>query len=113
MKSFDDELKRALSRQEPSDEFTARLLKNVATKEEQSKPANRLWTRLTSALVWSPVMAALLLFATLTVYQRHEKRMRGEAAKAQLLTAMRIASVKVHSAQQRVTRIDSEEVVVQ
>ena len=113
MRSFDDELKKALVRLEPSEDFGARVLARVAAEKARSKPAeqSRPWFR--AVFLWSPVLAALILFATLGVYQKHERTVKGETAKRQLLMAIRIAGEKIHSAQVRVAKIDSERVVMQ
>jgi hypothetical protein len=99
MSPFEEELKRALARQEPSEDFTARVLAKVSA---QRRPAGtRSWQ-------WAAVAAATLIIAGSAglkhqqeVHQ-HQQAMRGEAAKHQLLMALRIAGTKLQLAQMRV-----------
>jgi hypothetical protein len=52
--------------------------------------------------------AALTIAAGGTVYQQHEREVKGMAAKRQLILAMRIAGTKLQEVQQRVK--ESEQV---
>jgi hypothetical protein len=107
MTPFEDELRKALSRHEPSPGFTDRVL---AQTEQPEKPQERPWFfswRLAS-------LAATLVLLVFGLFYRHQERMeRGEAAKQQLLLAIRIAGSELHQAQARVKRIPSPEVEMQ
>jgi hypothetical protein len=103
MSEFERQLGRALSRHDPSSDFTARVLA-AAQKEAQRRP---LWKRWFSPsrrhiLRLAPAMTALLLVGTGAYFEQHQHIERGEAAKQQLLTAMRIASQKLYTTEQRV-----------
>lgn len=104
MTPFEEELKKAMQRQDPSADFTARVLARVAQTEAKGKfgfwPMWRLG--LTTAL------AALLIMGGGTAYQQHERALKGMEAKRQLLLAMRIAGDKLQQAQERVK--ESEQV---
>lgn len=103
MTPFEEELKRALVRREPSAAFTARVLAKVAAAPERRQTKPWLWR-------FAAVAAAVLAMAGGTVYQQHEHDLRGESAKRKLLLAMRIAGSKLHEAQQRVKEVESAEV---
>ena len=104
MTPFEEELKRALQRQEPAADFTVRVLARCAKAEAKHKlgfwPMWRLG--LASAIV------ALLIMSGSTAYQQHEHTVKGLAAKHQLLLAMRIAGTKLQQVQERVK--ESEQV---
>jgi len=106
MTPFEDELKRALQRQEPSADFTARVLARcqAATNAESKAPFwQRLWTMPTWRLgLATSAVALLMLGVGTTIYEQHEHALKGMAAKRQLLLAMRIAGTKLQQVQQRV-----------
>ena len=95
MTPFEEDLKRALERQEPAADFTARVLARCAVEDTKARGWLRAW-RLAA------VAAALLVAAGGTVYQRHEREVRGLAAKRELILAVRIAGSKLQEVQQRV-----------
>lgn len=111
MNHLDDELKHALRRVEPSPDFGARVLAKV---EESSG-----WAKFRT---WFAVPAARWAIATVLIVAvgggaawEHERRERerGELAKQQVMTALRIAGAKVRTVQQKVEGIgatESEEV---
>jgi hypothetical protein len=114
MTSFEEELKRAMARREPSPGFTERVLAEAAMRQRKSGLASGLadvgrWLR--GALTWrlAPVLAALLLFIGGGIYREHQREVRGLAAKRQLLTAMRIAGSKLRTAGQRVMEVETTE----
>jgi hypothetical protein len=100
MTPFDEELKRALTRQEPSPGFSARVLARLPA----SKPAPNRWVhwRLAAAA------AAILFLAGATAYQ-HERHLQGEAAKTKLLLAMRIAGSKLNQVQHLVQQSEESQ----
>ena len=103
MTEFEQQLARALERREPPAGFTSRVLAEAS----RQRPVRSRWSawRWTLVLRAAPVMAALLVVAGGALYQNHERIERGEAAKQQLLLAVRIAGAKLHDAQQRVVSI--------
>jgi anti-sigma-K factor RskA len=112
MTPFEEELKKALARREPGDEFVRQVLAKV----ERTKPAASVtreplvwgsaWWRFASAVV---LLAAVLISGL--AYRQHERVVKGEAAKNQLLLAMRITGSQLRQAQLRVKKIESTEVV--
>jgi hypothetical protein len=103
MSEFEKQLARALSRHDPGGDFTARVL-SAAAREKQRLPRWKRWfshsPRQMLRLV--PAVTALLIAGTGAYFEQHQRVERGEAAKRQLLTAMRIASEKLYSTEQRV-----------
>lgn len=106
MTPFEQDLKKALKRREPSDGFTARVLAR-ANQQDRRKPAPNggFLQRLRS---WRliPVLAGALVITGGIAYQQHEHEARGEAAKKQLILAMRIAGSKLHDAQLRIEGVE-------
>jgi hypothetical protein len=102
MTPFEDELKRALKRQEPAADFTARVLARCA--HEETKARNGFWQTFWALPAWrlGAVAAALLIVAGGTVYEQREREVRGMAAKRKLILAMRIAGTKLQEVRQRV-----------
>jgi hypothetical protein len=89
--NLEDELRSALRRQEPSPDFTERVLARVAAKPVRR--AARPWVR------WIAPMAAALMLAAGGLEYRHYE---GERAKSEVLVAMRIAGSKLNKAQKKV-----------
>jgi hypothetical protein len=107
MTPFEEDLKQALRRQEPPAGFTTRLLARCA--EEDAKAGSGLLGLFSWRLGITTAVAALLLSGVGgTVWERHQREVRGMAAKRQLLLAMRIAGEKLQQVQERVN--ESEQV---
>jgi hypothetical protein len=108
MSRFEDFLRDALARQDPGPDFTRAVLDRAA-----ALPAPRRWRRfvplswLRPAWVAIAVAACLLLVAGgIRINQRHV-RAEGEAAKQQVVQALRIAGAKLHMAQAKVFELQS------
>lgn len=97
---FEEELKKALTRQEPSADFTQRVLAQAAREKGRALP----WIRGFMGWRTAAVAAGLFVLTSVGIYREHEQR--GEAAKRQLLVAMQIAGEKLHGAQERVMEFD-------
>ena len=110
MDDFEQELKRAMARQEPPPWFEARIL---ALAEQQSRPKLTWWQRPfgTQRMRWATSLAAVLL-VTGGVWQ-HERalqdRQAGEAAKERVKVALRITTEKLEKIQARVDAISEGE----
>lgn len=106
MTPFEDELRKALARRDPSPDFTARLFERLhEAPTRQSRPEPWFSWR------WVAVAATVVLVVCGLLYRREMRQQRGEAAKQQLILAMRIAGTELHEAQLRVKRIQFPEVV--
>lgn len=114
-------LREALQREEPSPDFTARVMARLAEQPQTERVVQRSegvswWQRLTgffqvSQLRWAAAgaMVCLLALAGTGVYRYREyqrqvalERAEGERAKEQVLLALRITSAKLNVAQQKV-----------
>lgn len=111
MTPFEEELKKALARREPGDEFVRQVLAKAETKRTSDVKKGQFawgdgWWRFASAVV---LLAAVLISGL--AYRQHERVVKGEAAKSQLLRAIRITGSQLRQAQLRVKKIESTEVV--
>ena len=99
--TLENDLKRALRREAPAPGFANRVMERIA---RQEMPRRRpVW--------WRAAAASVTLAAILGGYATHKvvEHRRGERAKEQVLTAMRIAGEKVRYAQQEVRAIGTSE----
>lgn len=129
MNRFDEELKLALRRQEPSADFADRVMARIAelsveSKQEKSREKASWLQRLTEffqppQMKWAMAgaMAVALIVASVGVHRyRENERQRmlieiaeGEKAKEQVMMAMRIASAKLNIAQRKVNETTERE----
>ena len=101
MTPFEEELRKALGRREPSSGFTARVLARVDEQNRAKITAHGGFLQRLRSWPLIPVLAGALVITGGIAYQQHEREARGEAAKKQLMTAMRIAGSKLQYAQLR------------
>ena len=106
MTPFEEELKKSLARHEPSTGFAERVVARAKQQEREKAARAGNWLRKLRSWRLMPVLAALLVMTGGVVYQEHEREARGEAAKRQLLVAMRIAGSKLHDAQLVVREVE-------
>lgn len=130
MSKFDDELKLALRREDPSPDFTNRVMARIAqlpspdqqlVKQEKPGEQNEWWRKLAEFFRPQPMkwamagaMAIVLIAAAVGVNRYREQQLErqrqaalaaeaeGQRAKEQVMLALRIASVKLNYAQQKV-----------
>jgi len=95
MTDFEDQLRRALERKEPSPGFAARVVARAA-----NRPRPTRWTQW-RALGAAGIAASLFAGALSLDLDRREKQ-QGEAARAQLIQAMQITSSQLHRIQKKV-----------
>jgi negative regulator of sigma E activity len=114
-------LREALQREEPSPDFTARVMARLAEQPEpepvvQCSERMHWWQRLTGQVtnwfqmpqlqwVTAGALACVLLAAAFGVRQYHERQREiaeGERAKEQVMLALQIASTKLNAAQRKV-----------
>jgi hypothetical protein len=111
MTRFEEQLKQALARQDPPEDFNARVLAAVEGRRvRRSTGAWRWRARWAHSWQLAPALAALLALTLGTIYQQHQRIARGEAAKEKLLIAMRVAGAKLHEARDRVSKVETTEV---
>lgn len=112
MDRFEDALRQALRREDPGPHFTARVLVRAAA-ASVSKPWG--WKRLASAfrpvrVRWAAAgaLACVLLMAGGVEYRQRQTRIQGEAARQQLVLALRIAGTKLNWARAKVAQLNGE-----
>lgn len=105
MTPFEEHLREALLRKQPSQDFAKRVLEKT---QEQRAPIRKWWFQRAWPWQFAPVMAALILVSGAVMYHEHQRTVRGEIAKEQLLVAVRIAGSKLHEAQEHVMHIQHE-----
>jgi len=95
MDDFEQQIKDALAKKEPSPFFETRVLGAVKRQAREHRASSRMW--------WASAVAAVLLLVTGSAWQ-HSRTVREEAAgkeaKARLELALKITSVKL----QRISR---------
>lgn len=95
MTDFEDQLRRALARREPSADFTARVVARATRSTSRGFPAQwRAWA--------AAGIAASFLVGGLGIDWQRQQQERGLEARAQLLQAMQITSSKLQRIQKRV-----------
>ena len=99
--NLENDLKRALRRESPPAGFARRVMERIERIEPERK--RPVW--------WRAAAASVALAAVLGGYATHRvvEQRRGEAAKEQVLEAMRIASEKVRYAQEEARSIGSHD----
>lgn len=103
MDHFEEQLRTALGREDPDDNFSKSVLARLA--EEK----NRIpwWQLRLPQLRWAVAMALLVAMLGLGLYRYEQQRQRaaGQAARQQVMVALRIAGAKIHLAQTKVQGI--------
>ena len=102
---LDQELRDALRRQKPSHDFEVRVAARVARAGSRRSWWASIWTW--PQLRWAAAAALCLLIVGGITYQ-HEQRLeraRGEAAKQQVMIALRIAGSKVQLARAKLQNL--------
>lgn len=103
MSRFEDDLRQALQRVEPSEGFAERVM----AKTEAHRAAPRRWSGLSSLfqgprLRWAAAFACLALVGVIQYERVSQERAEGERAKQQVMLALRITAGKLRVAQDRV-----------
>jgi hypothetical protein len=105
MDRFEQELRSALRREQPSGEFTTRVLAKVtrpAAREIWSRP----WLNF-PRMRWAVAMVLCVVVLAGLGYRHEQARRRaeGEAARRQVMLALRIANAKIKLAQMKVQQL--------
>ncbi|HLW79094.1 MAG TPA: hypothetical protein VKU44_05780 [Terriglobia bacterium] len=112
MNPLDDELKRALRREEPAPGFARRVIERAGADSETDRRGRwRRWLRLPQ-LRWATVaVACLLVTAGGVEYRRYERsRAEGERAREAVMLALQIASSKLNGALSQVKQVEGRQV---
>ena len=110
-------LKQALHREEPSPHFAASVLTRVAQGAAARDMKRESWLRIFSQplIRWAAfaVVSVCLIAEGMHYRTQQRERAKGEAAKQQLMLALRIAGTKLHMAKQKVNEINPSRPVSQ
>lgn len=111
MKSFEEELKKAMARQSPQGDFSSRVLAAIEQKQAEGQTGLwRRWFHRTRGWRLAPILASFLLLTSAgAAYWQHERTVRGETAKEKLLVAMHIAGSELQQARHRVFEVQGAE----
>jgi hypothetical protein len=108
---LEHELKHALSRQEAPPDFADKMLARVGEQHSMSTVmSHSRWKVFTRPLIrWAAITATAASLAIGGIHYRNVQRERtkGEAAKQQLMLALRIAGSKLQLAKARVNEINA------
>ena len=109
MDPFEDELRQALRREEAPEGFAERVLAAARAPTPPPRAGVWNWFRL-PAVRWVLVGAGCLALAAGLAVERRERatRARGEAARAQLMLALRITRGELERVQAKVSRIGAD-----
>lgn len=108
MNNFEQNLRRALQRQDPPAGFADRVLARAKQGSQEKSARQTIWAALDSwgGLRWATACAlCVLLAASGALYEHDIQQRRGEAAKEQLMLALRITGSKLQIAQQSLEQI--------
>lgn len=110
MDSFERDLAKALRRREPPVDLSARVWARITREQERGA----WWRVVLAGYAWRWAVAAVLLVAvvgTPFAYVQRQERQRaaGEAARQQVLLALRIAGSKMQIAQREVQQVSAKE----
>lgn len=99
MSRLDDALRESLRREDPGADFTRRVLARAAA----ARPAKRSWWA-PPLVRWATAGALACAMLAAGLQYQHERRLQaqGEAAKQQLVLALRIAGTKLEMARAKV-----------
>lgn len=103
----DDELRAALRRRAPDEEFTDRVMARIELEREASFPRRVRALSWRPALRWVAACAACLLIAIGLARYQHQRHMRAEAeiAGQQATFALRVAGVQFRQALQEAQQV--------
>jgi anti-sigma factor RsiW len=104
MKNLDDELRSVLRREEPPAGFADRVLQRAARRQPK-RATNGVFVRWAAAAMIVGAVAGGFQYRE--VQKEREERLRGEAAKEQVVQALRIAGSKLHLVQAKIKEIGS------
>lgn len=102
MDRLEEQLKQALGREDPPPGFSARVLARIAAGKNR-RPAAGWWRGLFGYPAWRVALAGALLCPVLLgamVYMQHRQRVRGQAARDQLLLALHITRSELNRVRQ-------------
>ncbi len=112
MNRFEDELRHALRRQPPPPGFAERVLAGASQPKSRWSLAGLSGVR---RMQWAVagVLALIMVGAGIEYQHQRRERARGEAARTQLLLALRITGSKLQFAQQKLQQLQAAEITTE
>jgi hypothetical protein len=107
MTPFEEQLKNALKRENPPPGFAGRVMARIPEREPQWGSLFLSMFQLhTTRWALAGIFAFIMIFAVVVHKQREmRERIEGEQARSQVMTALRIASVKLSATRKKVQSI--------
>lgn len=105
MSNLDEKLRNVLRREEPPAGFADRVLQGAARGRRQPHQERRPFLRWAAAAIVVGAVAGGIQYRA--VQNEREERLRGEAAKEQVVQALRIAGSKLQLVQAKIKEIGS------
>jgi hypothetical protein len=109
MDELEQQLKRALAREEPPAWFEAKMLAAAARESRHPRPWFERWFG-AGKLRWASAAVAVVVLTGGIAWEREraaEERARGEAAKAKLELALKITSMELQRIEQKLQTLHS------
>ena len=103
MDRFEEQLKNALRRESPASGFASRVQARVAREAHRKNPRRNWFPRLRWAI--AIVVLCVGLLGGLEYQHMREEKARGEAARQQVMVALRLASSKIQFVQSKVQHL--------
>lgn len=103
MMDFEDQLRAALRRKEPASGFADRVVAESARRKIRGHRHRNFWKPWAAGCIAASLLAGAFEMRQLEGRRDREK---GEAARAQLLQAVRITRTKLHHIQQKVEGVN-------
>jgi hypothetical protein len=100
--NFEDELRAALRREDPSPGFPQRVLAKHTVARAQSSPAQK---RAIPRMLWAGAIAAMLAIGLTAAFEY--RQMQAERAAREAVVALRIAADKLNMTRDRVLRLEN------
>jgi hypothetical protein len=91
MRDFEDDLRQALRPIDPGDQFAERVLQRLPTQQRSGRLRQPIWRWVPAALAASLVVAVL----TVQQYRQYREQQAGDAARQQVMQALRMTSEKL------------------
>ena len=101
MDPLEQRLKEVLGRQDPPAGFTRRVLARIVAPHRKPDPWRRLFLP-SWRMALAGALATVLLAGGGVLYQQRQERLRGEAARDQLLQALEITSLELNRVRQTI-----------
>src|SRR5713101_83067 len=101
---LEEDIRRALRPQSPRDDFASHLLTRLAL-QTRPEPTSQSWWRFPGLRWAAAAVLCMVVFAGGTKYVQQRRQAEGEAARRQVIVALRIAGTKIQLAQSKVQHL--------